>query len=74
MNKEAIIGCIYQGFISGKCQVYNEGIDNPGWDKNGVCICSDDPDPSMTCEDYQSDESTIDESDEDEDIDEEESD
>ena len=46
------MGCIHQQFGSSKCSLFNEGIENAGWDENGMCICSDDEDPFDSCEDY----------------------
>ena len=29
-------------------------MERPGCDDKGICIVEDDPDPSMSCEDYES--------------------
>ena len=51
------MGCIYNEFGTGKCQLFDEdeGIERAGCDDEGFCICDDDPDPSYLCEDYKSD-------------------
>lgn len=48
------MGC-QQNSFDGKCQVWDEGVENPGCDENGNCVCDCDPDPSYLCGDYQSD-------------------
>ena len=50
------MGCIYEeNFGEGKCSMWDEDIEMNGCDEDGVCICSDDPDPSVMCEMYESD-------------------
>ena len=46
------MGCIYSDYYTGKCQLYDGMIEMP-CDKNGVCLCEDDPNPEDQCEDYQ---------------------
>ena len=50
------MGCIYSNF-EGECSMWDKDhpIDNMGCDDEGFCICGDDPDPSYTCETYESD-------------------
>jgi hypothetical protein len=36
------------------CTLFCEGIERPGCDENGICICSDDEDPTILCEDFDS--------------------
>ena len=45
------MGCIYHDF-KGKCTLSDE-MDNGS--ENGYCVCDDDPDPSYSCGDYESD-------------------
>ena len=47
------MSCKFQNWDDGKCQLFDSEIENPGRDENGICICSDDEDPSYMCEDYQ---------------------
>ena len=53
--------CIYEnnGFDedAGRCTLCDENDpDNgPEGSENGFCVCSDDPDPSDTCQSYESD-------------------
>ena len=53
------MGCIYEdnGFDEGcgSCSLWEEEIEMNGCDKKGICVCSDDPDPSFMCEYYESD-------------------
>ena len=55
------MGCIYEnnGFDedAGRCTLCDENDpDNgPEGSENGFCVCSDDPDPSDTCQSYESD-------------------
>lgn len=56
------MGCIYEEQMTGNCtlSVNNEGDFDPehkqqGCDECGVCIVSDDPDPSYSCDSYESD-------------------
>ena len=50
------MGCIYEE-TSGeyKCTIWDAGIEIQGCDEEGHCICSDDPDPSVMCDSYESD-------------------
>ena len=48
------MGCIYQDLMNSKCSLFNDDIERPGCDEEGNCVCSDDEDPSYSCEDYQS--------------------
>ena len=49
------MGCLYSDF-EGMCQNYDEdenySLDGMPWD--GICIWEDDPDPSYSCEWYES--------------------
>ena len=45
------MGCVYSD-ADGKCELYDGNIDMPV-DKEGYCQVEDDPDPSMSCEDYE---------------------
>jgi len=49
------MGCVFNEFRTGKCQVFEEGIENPGCDEEGHCICDDDESPEDTCDQLQSD-------------------
>lgn len=46
------MSCKYSD-IDGKCTMYDEGVEQPGCDDDGTCICQDDPDPTYLCEDYE---------------------
>ena len=48
------MGCQLSSF-DGKCEVWDEGLEQDGVDVNGNCVCDDDPDPSYTCDQYMSD-------------------
>lgn len=48
------MGCVYSNF-NGECELWEEPILQNGYDKEGYCICEDDPDPSVLCEMYESD-------------------
>lgn len=37
---------------NGICSLYDNEIENPGWNEKGVCICEDDENPGFLCEDY----------------------
>ena len=55
-----IMSCIYETSSFdmndyGKCTIWEEGYTSAGCDENGICICSDDPHPAGTCENYESD-------------------
>jgi len=52
---EYIMSCRYVDFYTGKCQLYCEGIEEPGCDEKGYCICSDDECPLDICEKYNCD-------------------
>ena len=49
------MGCKFSDF-EGKCQNFDEDnpIETPGCDDEGNCICEEDPDPSISCETYES--------------------
>ncbi len=47
------MGCIYLGYNE-NCTLYEKDIENLG-QEDGLCICDEDPDPSDTCEMYESD-------------------
>ena len=55
------MGCIYGvhgiGDDAGMCSLWESdgGVEMPGADENGICCVSDDPDPSYTCDSYESD-------------------
>lgn len=49
------MGCIYEDRMDGTCTIYDENIEMGGCDENGICCCSEDPDPSVTCGFYESD-------------------
>lgn len=38
---------------NGYCQLFDGSIEMPGCDKDGICLCEDDEDPTKTCEDYE---------------------
>ena len=57
------MGCIYSNF-QGQCTlcIFNDneefvdsGIIELGGQIDGICVCEDDPDPSCTCDSYESD-------------------
>jgi len=48
------MGCIYNGY-HGDCSLWDEQIEMNGCDSYGICICSEDPDPGVLCEAYESD-------------------
>jgi len=58
-----MMGCIYEDG-DGECQFFDENnVDNSpnGCDKkDGGCMVSDDPDPSVGCEQYESDSTCFD--------------
>jgi len=47
------MSCAFSDF-EGLCELFNPNIEQNGCDENGNCICEEDPDPSIMCEDYQS--------------------
>ena len=55
------MGCIYEnnsfGEDAGRCTLCDESDfdSGPAGQENGICICTDDPDPSYTCDSYESD-------------------
>ena len=55
------MGCIYEnngfGPEAGICTLCDEDdlTNGPEGSENGVCVCSDDPDPSYSCDSYESD-------------------
>jgi hypothetical protein len=56
------MGCIYQvnafcGDDAGKCNMWSKDIEMNGCDDEGFCICSEDPDPNVLCDTYESDNS-----------------
>lgn len=63
------MGCIYCSNMDGKCELFDpeHPIDVFGCDEEGNCVVEDDPDPSVSCENYKSDGSGFGEDDEDED-------
>lgn len=46
--------CRYENF-NGECTIWDEGVEMPGCDEKGYCICSEDPDPNVLCGSYESD-------------------
>lgn len=48
------MGCIYENF-DGECTLWDDSVESLGCDEKGYCICSDDPDPSIMCGNYESD-------------------
>lgn len=48
------MGCIYSD-TDGTCTIHTQGVDNPGCDENGYCICEDDPNPQESCDNYEPD-------------------
>lgn len=50
------MGCIYEDF-SGRCQqfMYDDNIETLGCDSVGNCTCSEDQNPNIMCETYESD-------------------
>lgn len=48
------MGC-QQADFDGKCHMWDENIEMNGCDEHGNCVCDCDPDPSYTCDQYQSD-------------------
>lgn len=53
------MGCIFEdngfGEDAGKCQMFDENFEMNGCDENGYCVCSEDPDPNVMCDTYESD-------------------
>jgi len=49
--------CIYSTW-EGECTMFDEGTasfpDGVGWEETGVCVVEDDPDPSYTCQYFES--------------------
>jgi hypothetical protein len=58
---DSAMGCIYENNgideDGGRCTLCDEGDweNGPPGQENGFCVCSDDPDPSFTCDSYESD-------------------
>lgn len=48
------MGCLQNSF-EGRCNMFDPDIEMPGCSEEGYCICDTDPDPSILCEQYQSD-------------------
>ena len=48
------MGCIYSNF-EGACTIADPSIDDNGCVENGYCVVEDDPDPSYSCENYETD-------------------
>jgi len=52
------MGCLYS-IVSGVCSLWDEdskkGPDGSFNDTKGYCGCEDDPDPSYSCSEYESD-------------------
>ena len=48
------MSCVYLEFESSKCELWDKSLEMPGCNSEGICICSDDEDPSVLCEDYDS--------------------
>lgn len=46
------MSCKYCDY-TGRCTIFNDWIENPGVTTLGICICEDDEDPSILCEDYE---------------------
>ena len=54
--------CIYENKRCGTCTISTDGDDKPitdnmqnGCDEDAVCVVGDDPDPSVSCDGYESD-------------------
>lgn len=54
-----MMGCIYESNSFnedvGKCTLWEENVESRGCDECGICVVSEDPQPSDSCEDYESD-------------------
>jgi len=50
------MGCVYSDF-EGRCNIFEKGEVNSPMDGkgDGICVYEDDPDPSISCETYESD-------------------
>lgn len=48
------MGCMFNNY-KGICDLYDGNIEMNGVDENGHCICDEDPDPTILCEDYVND-------------------
>lgn len=46
------INCIYSTF-NGECILYDGLFEMLGCDEEGFCICEEDPDPTILCEDFE---------------------
>ena len=51
------MSCKFNSF-EGECQLWDEETPDEmnGCKGDGYCVCEEDPDPSVMCEDYESDE------------------
>lgn len=56
------MGCLYEDRMEGYCTLCMDDDGEPdfeqlqqGCDEGGVCVVSDDPDPSENCDKYESD-------------------
>ena len=50
------MGCIYNNWNTGICDLFDENFENSGHDENGHCTCEDDDDPTIMCETYTNNE------------------
>lgn len=48
------MSCLYSDF-NGLCSLHDPNLDMNGCDTEGLCLCEEDPDPSYTCDSYESD-------------------
>lgn len=39
--------------INGYCELFDDSFESFGCDSDGICICEDDEDPTILCEDYK---------------------
>ena len=46
------MSCKYSDF-NGVCQLFGDGMERPGCDEEGYCVCEDDEEPLDSCEDYE---------------------
>lgn len=46
------MSCKFSDF-DGYCTIFDPDFENPGVDEDGICICEDNEDPSITCEDFE---------------------
>lgn len=47
------MGCKFSEYGTSKCQIFDGSIEMLGVNEEGVCICQDDPDPTLLCEEYE---------------------